>query len=88
MAPYEPPVAHYTQLNVPDIDEDTMFEFVGKNGYRFYRLTRELGVRYLWYDKERKVIEVWGSYSSLLRDPCTKLRQNIDEWLVEKNIQD
>ena len=87
MAPYEPPVAHYTQLNVPDIDEDTMFEFVGKNGYRFYRLTRDLGLRYLWYNKERKAIEVWGSYGSLVRDPCTKLRQNIDEWLVEKNIQ-
>jgi hypothetical protein len=88
MAPYEPPIAHYTQLNVPDIDEDTMFEFVGKNGYRFYKLTRDLGLRYLWYDKERKAIEVWGSYSSLLKDPCTKLRQSLDEWCKNKCSQE
>ena len=88
MAPYEPPIAHYTQLNVPDIDEDTMFEFVGKNGYRFYKLTRDLKLKYLWYDKERKAIEVWGSYSSLLKDPCTKLRQSLDEWIGNKNIQE
>lgn len=88
MAPYDPPIAHYTQLNVPDIGEDTMFEFVGKSGHRFYKLTRELGLRYLWYDKDRKAIEVWGSYESLLQGPCTKLRQSLDEWLAEKNIQE
>lgn len=81
MAPYEQQNSHYAQLNVPDIDEDTMFEFIGKNGRRFYKLTRDLKLRYLWYDKDRKVIEVWGSYESLLQDPCTKLRQKLDEWM-------
>ena len=28
----------------------------------FYWLTRLLGVDYLWYDKERRVIEIWGPY--------------------------
>ena len=62
MAPYEQQNSHYTQLNVPDIDEDTMFEFIGNSGHRFYKLTRDLKLKYLWYDKGRKAIEVWGSY--------------------------
>ena len=83
MAPYEPPIAHYTQLSVPDIDEDTMFEFIGKGGHRFYNLTRDLGVRYLWYDKERKAVEIWGPYQAMLNDPSTKLRHKLDEWLAK-----
>lgn len=86
MAPYEPPIAHYTQLNVPDVAEDTMFEFVGKDGWRFYKLTKDLRLRYLWYDKERKAVEIWGSYDSLRKNPAAKVRQRFDEWLAEKNI--
>jgi len=88
MAPYDPPSAHYTQLNVPDIDEDTMFEFIGKKGWRFYKLTKVLKVQYLWYDNKRKAIEVWGSHRALSNEPCKKLRQTIDEWIGNKNISE
>jgi len=36
-----------------------------KNGKKFYWLTRYLELSYMWYDKERKVIELWGPYESL-----------------------
>ena len=85
MAPYDPPNAHYTQVNVEDIEEDKMFEFIGKSGFRFYKLTRDLGLRYLWYDKERKVIEIWGSYDALEKEPGIKVRDSYIQWL-EKNI--
>ena len=88
MAPYEQQDSHYTQLNVSDVDEDTMFEFIGKGGHRFYKLTRDLNLKYLWYDKDRKAIEVWGSYESLLKDPCSKLRQRLDEWIGNKNVDE
>ena len=49
-------------MDVSGYDEDHIFSFIGKTGKRFYWLTRLLGLDYLWYDKERKVIEIWGPY--------------------------
>ena len=65
MAPYQPPNAHYSQMNVSDYTEDQIFSFIGKTGKKFYWLTKKLGLDYLWYDKERKVIELWGPFESL-----------------------
>lgn len=65
MAPYAPPNAHYSQVDVSSYDEDTMFHFVGKSGKRFYWLTTFLDLDYVWYDNKRKVIELWGPFSSL-----------------------
>jgi len=65
MAPYNPPVAHYSQFDVSGYSEDDMFKFIGKGGKKFYWLTYYLGLDYIWYDKDRKVIELWGPFSSL-----------------------
>jgi len=65
MAPYNPPNAHYSQMDVSMYDEDDIFKFIGKSGKKFYWLTRYLELPYMWYDKERKVIELWGPYESL-----------------------
>ena len=65
MAPYNPPVSHYTELDVSQYDEDFMFAFVGRGGRRHYWLTRMVGVDYLWYDHKRKVIEIWGPFNVL-----------------------
>ena len=62
MAPYYPPNAHYSQMDVSDYDEDHIFAFIGNTGKRFYWLTMFLELDYLWYDKERKVVEMWGPY--------------------------
>lgn len=66
MAPYQPPSAHYSQMDVSDYTEDHIFSFIGKTGKRFYWLTKFLGLDYLWYDKNRKVIEIWGPYHAHL----------------------
>ena len=62
MAPYRPPNAHYSQIDVSEYDEDHIFSFIVKTVKRFYWLTRLLELDYIWYDKERKVIEIWGPY--------------------------
>jgi hypothetical protein len=62
MAPYTPPNAHYSQLDVSMYDEDSIFAFIGRTGKKFYWLTQKLGLDYLWYNKERKIIEIWGPY--------------------------
>ena len=35
------------------------------NSKKFYWLTRYLELSYMWYDKKRKVIELWGPFDSL-----------------------
>jgi hypothetical protein len=62
MAPYTPPSSHYSQMDVSEYTEDQIFSFIGKTGKRFYWLTHKLGLEYLWYDKQRKVFELWGPY--------------------------
>ncbi len=65
MAPYNPPSTHYSQMDVSMYEEDDIFKFIGKSGKKFYWLTRYLDLSYMWYDKQRKVIELWGPYESL-----------------------
>lgn len=62
MAPYQQSNSHYSEMDVSSYDEEHIFAFMGKNGKRFYWLTRFLELDYLWYDKHRKVIEIWGPY--------------------------
>ena len=62
MPAYDPPISHYSEMNVSEYDEDHIFAYIGKNGKRFYWLTRFLDLDYLWYDNKRKVIEIWGPY--------------------------
>lgn len=85
MAPYTPPNAHYSQMDVSDYTEDQIFAFIGKTGKRFYWLTQRLGIDYLWYDKDRKVIEIWGPYYTHLNQQSAHLiRCELDFFLTPK----
>ena len=65
MAPYNPPQsAHYSEVNISHISDENIKNFIGKGGYNFYKLTTALSLKYLWWDVERKVIEVWGNEST------------------------
>jgi hypothetical protein len=90
MAPYQPPNAHYSQMDVSDYTEDQIFSFIGKTGKKFYWLTHKLGLDYLWYDKERKIIEIWGPlYTHLNQQSAHVIRCELDFFLkpkLEKNI--
>lgn len=35
MAPYNPPVAHYNEMDVSKYDDDTMYGFIGSGGKDF-----------------------------------------------------
>jgi len=62
MAPYDPPVDHYSELDVSWASDEDIFGFIGLKGRRFYWLSRILGLSYLWFDEKRKVLEIWGPY--------------------------
>ena len=85
MAPYQPPVAHYSQMDVSDYTEDQIFSFIGKTGKKFYWLTQKLGLDNLWYDKERQIIEIWGPYfTNLNQQSAHVIRCELDFFLKPK----
>lgn len=86
MAPYNPPVSHYTELDVSGYDEDFLFAFVGKSGRRFYWLTRMLGLDYLWYDHTRQVIEIWGPLNILRTHQAQELLKSELEIFQPKSV--
>lgn len=85
MAPYLPPIAHYSQMDVSDYTEEEIFSFIGKTGKKFYWLTHSLGLQYLWYDKNRKVIEIWGPhYTHVNQQSAHVIRCELDFFLKPK----
>lgn len=85
MAPYTPPSSHYSQMDVSSYTEDQIFAFIGKNGKRFYWLTQKLGLDYLWYDKDRKVFEIWGPfYTHLNQQSALLIGCEMDYFLTPK----
>jgi hypothetical protein len=62
MAPYNPPIAHYSQMDVSDVTDEEMYAFIGRGGKKHYWLTRLLNLNYLWYCSKKKCLEIWGPY--------------------------
>lgn len=60
---YNPPDAFYTQIDLPVYINPGIF--IGRAGYYFKQITDTSGSEYIWYNDERKVIEVWGPEWSL-----------------------
>jgi hypothetical protein len=77
MAPYNPPIAHYAHIDVSGYAENKILCMIGKEGKGFYWLTRHLGLQYLWYNKEKKLIELWGSYRSLANGAREKVLERL-----------
>ena len=86
MAPYVPQNAHYVHLDVCEHYNEDLYAFVGRNGCRFYRLTRQLGLQYLWFNPKNKVIELWGSFESMKNDPVSKVREEFEKFMSRKTV--
>jgi hypothetical protein len=86
MAPYVPQNAHYVHLDVCEYLHEDLYAFVGRGGRRFYRLTRELGLQYLWFNPENKVIECWGSYEAMKLNPVPRLREALEKFVSQRLV--
>ena len=82
---YNPPIAHYSQISVPDFVQVGLL--VGKNGRHFKSLTYNSGCKYIWYDKERKVVELWGSPNSL-ETATTMLKDRFNNFKPDKTVEE
>ena len=76
MAPYNPPKdrCHYSELDVSEYDDGMMFFMIGKGGKGFYDITTSLRLDYLWYNTDRKVIEMWGNWDVFKNGARDKLK--------------
>jgi hypothetical protein len=61
---YNPPIAHYNELRVPDYVEVGLL--IGKGGKHFKYITYKTKCTYIWYNKDRRVIELWGPEWALI----------------------
>tara|TARA_R110002072_G_scaffold84065_2_gene190560 strand:- start:2483 stop:2752 length:270 start_codon:yes stop_codon:yes gene_type:complete len=89
MAPYDPPNAHYSQVDVSMYEEDIILCMIGKGGKGFYKLTNYLNLEYVWYDQERKVIELWGSFGALehgAKEKLEKALKNFSDSYIKKDV--
>jgi hypothetical protein len=63
---YSPPNAFYTQVSLTDDDVRYIGLIIGRGGFYFKKITEAARVDYIWYDPDRKAIEIWGPERRLL----------------------
>ena len=64
MAPYNPPDSHYGEVNAFN-SQSSNLKFIGPGGKNFIRLTKKLDLEYIWWNMERNVFEIWGSFKKI-----------------------
>ena len=63
---YTPPNnCHYTQLNTAGVSDEIMKISIGRNGKVFKAITRQSNTQYIWYNKEKHFVEIWGPEQNL-----------------------
>ena len=62
MPVYNPPIAHYCHVSVAHMNIESILKAIGKQGFFFKKITWDCNANYIWWNKEKNVIEIWGSY--------------------------
>jgi hypothetical protein len=93
MAPYKPPSAHYAHVRVDLYDDDVVLKFMGSRGWRFYDLTSQLKMYYIWWNKKLRIIEIWGPYLSFKNNnPVEVIHGALDKFVTteyfNKNVSE
>ena len=58
---YNPPLNRdFTAIDVYDIDDQTMYKVIGKDGIVFKAISHQTNVDYIFWLKEEKLIAIWG----------------------------
>ena len=66
MPPYCPPKEEsYCQTSAFDNLKDNL-KLIGPKGHNFIRLTNKLQIKYLWWNKEQNIIEIWGGQKQII----------------------
>ena len=61
----EPPInCHYRQCKF-EFDEKLIPFLIGNDGKHFKRITNMSNINYIWWNNEKKIIELWGPENRL-----------------------
>ena len=63
---YSPPVSHYRHFKIKPEWHDYIAKIIGKDGCHFIRITTRTGCKYIWYNEEKGIIELWGPHAVLM----------------------
>jgi hypothetical protein len=83
MGVYDPPNAHYAHIKVNEATVSTMLRMIGKEGCNFKRWTDKYNLKYLWWNKENKVVEIWGTENAVAH-AGPKLEKIINTYLEKQ----
>ena len=54
----------YYQINSP-FEDSLIKRLIGKDGYYFKNITEKFKLRYVWFNKETKQIEIWSGNKNI-----------------------
>ena len=75
---YNPPTnAHYTEI--PFKSNTDIHKIIGRNGKHFKTITKMANVQYIWFNHDKKNIEIWGQ-EKRLPDAIKLLNIWINQW--------
>ena len=66
MAPYNPPLAHYAHINLKGFNEAVIQQLIGHRGKGLYDITALCNLRYVWYNHDSQILELWGPYKAFV----------------------
>lgn len=88
MAPYNPPLGEaYAHVDVSGYDKRMILCLIGKGGKGFYDITRKLNLSYIWWDRQRNVIELWGNYNVYATSKMINILENFSRKFVPTTLE-
>ncbi len=84
MPTYEPPPgAFYTELDFPEVLDP--MHYMGRGGWQFKHITKLSKCEYIWYDFDRRVIEIWGYQENWITKAKRMLDKRIKQLVINLN---
>lgn len=62
---YKQQDAHYCHVSVKEYSDDVMDKVMGYKGAYFKAFTEVMKLKYVWWNKETQVIELWGQFKRM-----------------------
>lgn len=82
---YNPPIAHYNELAVPSYVDIGLL--IGKGGKHFKYITYKSKCTYVWYNKDRRVIELWGPMWAL-QDAKSMITERFEQFKPDLSLDE
>ena len=77
MPAYEEQNTHYRHIRLKEEEEKNIWKIMGKEGKVLKAITSRSRCKYIWYNKENGVVEIWGPHENIMTaDELVKERIN------------